>query len=59
MRDGGRPSEIGLQEQISNRLGRHWLETVVASVKGKAQYMRQVRIEKANTREPLFKRRNN
>jgi len=35
MRDGGRPSEIGLQEQISNRLGRHWLETVVASVKGK------------------------
>jgi len=42
MRDGGRPSEIGLQEQVSNHLERRWLKTVVASVREKALTMRQV-----------------
>jgi hypothetical protein len=59
MRDGDRPSEIGLQGQISNHLERHRINARVVSVKEKAQSMRQVRIEKANTREPSFKCRNN
>ncbi len=49
MRDGGRPSEIGLQGQVSNRLERHWPKARVVSVKEKAYSMRQVRIKKANT----------
>jgi hypothetical protein len=36
MRDGGRPSEYGLQEQFSNHLERRWLKTVVVSVEEKA-----------------------
>jgi hypothetical protein len=42
MKDGGRPSENGLQEQFSNHLERCWLKTVVVNVKETAQYMRQV-----------------
>jgi hypothetical protein len=42
MRDGGRPSEIVLQGQISNPFVRRWLKTVVVSDKEKAQNMRQV-----------------
>lgn len=42
MRDGGRPSEDGLQEQFSNHFERRWLKTVVVNVKEKAQPMRQV-----------------
>ena len=42
MRDGGGPSEIGLQEQTSNHLERHRLNALVVSVKEKAQVMRQV-----------------
>jgi hypothetical protein len=37
MRDGGRPSEIGLQGQVSNHLERHRLNAFVVSVKEKAQ----------------------
>jgi hypothetical protein len=42
MEDGGRPSEYGLQEQFSNRLERHRLNTIVVNVKEKTQHMRQV-----------------
>jgi hypothetical protein len=35
VRDGGRPSEAGLQEQVSNHLERRWLKTVVVNVNGK------------------------
>lgn len=42
MKDGGRPSEIGLQGRVSNHLERRWLKTVVVNVKEKAQIMRQV-----------------
>ena len=58
MGDGGRSSAIGLQGQIANHLERHRLKTIVVSVKEKARSTRQVRIEKANTREPSFKCRN-
>jgi hypothetical protein len=58
MRDGGRSSEIGLQGRVSNHIERHRLNAVVVSVKEKAQPMRQVRVEKANTSEPSFKCRN-
>ena len=58
MRDGGRSSGIGLQGQVPNRLERHWSKARVVSVKEKAHVMRQVRIKKANTREPSFKCRN-
>ena len=57
--DGGfRPSEVCLQGPISNHPERHWLKTVVVSVREKAWRTRQVWIEKANTREPSFKCRN-
>jgi len=57
--DGGfRPSEVGLQGLASNHPERHWLKTVVVSVREKACCIRQVWIEKANTREPSFKCRN-
>jgi hypothetical protein len=57
IRDGGyRPSEVCLQGPTLSGIG---LKTVVVSVREKAWRTRQVWIEKANTREPSFKCRNN
>ena len=41
-RDGGSPSEIGMQVQISNRLKLLWLKATVVSVEEKAYEIRQV-----------------
>jgi len=36
MEDGGRPSGVGLQEQVSNHLKLLWSRALVVSVKEKA-----------------------
>ena len=41
-RDGGSPSEIGMQVQISNHLKLLWLKAMVVSVEEKAYEIRQV-----------------
>ena len=41
-RDGGSPSEIGMQAQISNRLKLLWAKAMVVSVEEKACEIRQV-----------------
>ncbi len=38
VRDEGRPFAVGLQGRAANHLERHWLKTVVVSVKEKAQH---------------------
>jgi len=58
-RDEGRPLEVGLQEQASNRLKLRRSRAVVVSVDGKGGAgLRQVRIEKTNASEPLMTCRN-
>ena len=47
-RDGGRPSEIGMQVQIPNHLKLLWTKAMVVSVEEKAHEMCQVRIKKVN-----------
>ena len=41
-RDGGSPSEIGMQVQISNHLKLLWAKAMVVSIEEKAHRMRQV-----------------
>jgi hypothetical protein len=41
-RDGGSPSEIGMQAQISNRLKLLWPKATVVSIEEKAYEIRQV-----------------
>jgi len=41
-RDGGSPSEIGMQVQISNHLKLLWLKATVVSIEEKAYEIRQV-----------------
>ncbi len=41
-RDGGRPSEVGMQVQISNHLKLLWSKTTVVSIEEKAYGIRQV-----------------
>ena len=41
-RDGGRPSEIGMQVQIPNHLKLLWSKATVVSVEEKAYKIRQV-----------------
>ena len=54
-KDEGRPLEVGLQEQASNRLKLRRSRAVVVSVDGKGGAgLRQVRIEKTNASEPLM-----
>ena len=43
-----------LRGAASNRLGLRWLKTVVVSVEEKAQFMRQVGIEKVSESESLL-----
>jgi hypothetical protein len=55
--DGGWPSGIALQGEVSNYRKLLRLRAVVVSVAEKAHVMRQVRAGKANVSEPLLKRR--
>jgi putative transposase len=58
-KDEGRPLEVGLQEQASNRLKLRRSRAVVVSVDGKGGAgLRQVRIKKTNASEPLMTCRN-
>ena len=58
-KDEGRPLEVGLQEQASNRLKLRRSRAVVVSVDGKGGAgLRQVRIEKTNASKPLMTCRN-
>ena len=57
--DEGRPLEVGLQEQASNRLKLRWSRAIVVSVDGKGgARLRQVRFEETNASEPLMTCRN-
>ena len=65
-KDEGRPLEVGLQEQASNRPKLQRLRVFVVSVEGKGGgILRQVRFKETNESEPLmtcrnvFKRRRN
>ncbi|WHZ23019.1 MAG: hypothetical protein OJF47_002131 [Nitrospira sp.] len=52
--DEGRPLEVGVQAQASNRGQRRRSRVVVVSVAGKGgETLRQVRIKKTNASEPL------
>ena len=56
IKDEGRPLEVGLQEQASNRLKLRGSSAFVVSVDGKGgARLRQVRIEETNASEPLMK----
>src|SRR5215472_839926 len=55
--DGGGPSGIALQGEVSNHRKLLRLRAVVVSVAEKAHMMRQVGAGKANVSEPLLKRR--
>ena len=58
-KDEGRPLEVGLQEQTSNRVKRRRARALVVSVEGKGGApLRQVRIKKTNASEPLMTCRN-
>jgi transposase InsO family protein len=58
-KDEGRPLEVGLQEQASNRLKLRRLRACVVSVEGKGgARLRQVGIKKTNASEPLMTCRN-
>ena len=58
-KDEGRPLEVGLQEQASNRLKLRGLRALVVSVEGKGgARLRQVGIKKTNASEPLMTCRN-
>ncbi len=48
------PFGVVLRGMASNRLGLRWLKTVVVSVEEKAQFMRQVGIEKVSESESLL-----
>lgn len=57
--DGGRPLEVGLQEQASNRHELHWLRAIVVNVDGKGgARLRQVRFKETNGSKPLMTCRN-
>jgi hypothetical protein len=56
-RDGGRPAEVGCQEQASNRLKRLSLRVAVVSVEEKSRITRKVWIRKTNESESLLTRR--
>ncbi|MET4214504.1 transposase InsO family protein [Bradyrhizobium sp. LA2.1] len=57
--DGGRPLEVGLQEQTSNRHELHWLRAIVVNVDGKGgARLRQVRFKETNGSKPLMTCRN-
>ena len=57
--DEGRPLEVGLQEQASNRHKLHWSRAIVVNVDGKGgARLRQVRIKETNASEPLMTCRN-
>jgi hypothetical protein len=58
-RDEGRPLEVGLQEQASNRHELHWSRASVVNVDGKGgARLRQVRFRETNESEPLMTCRN-
>src|SRR5690606_25723993 len=54
----GRPSEVGLQELISNRCMRLQLRVAVVSDTLKGSFNCQVTIQKATAKEPLIRCRN-
>jgi len=54
-RDGGRPSEAGLQEEASNHCKLLRLRVEVVNVAEKAQTIASGEIKKANASEPLMK----
>ena len=57
--DGGRPLEVGLQEQASNRHELHWSRAIVVNVDGKGgARLRQVRFKETNGSKPLMTCRN-
>jgi putative transposase len=57
--DEGRPLEVGLQEQASNRHELHWLRANVVNVGGNGgARLRQVRFKETNESEPLMTCRN-
>ena len=55
--DGGRPAEVGCQEQASNHLKRLSLRVAVVSVEETSSMTWQVGIKKTNASEPLLTRR--
>ena len=55
--DGGRPADVGYQEQVSNHLKWLLLRATVVSIKEKSSLTRQVGIRKTNKTEPLLTRR--
>jgi hypothetical protein len=58
-RDEGRPLEVGLREQASNRHKLRWLRATVVSVDGKGgEILCQVGIKETNASEPLMTCRN-
>ena len=58
-KDEGRPLEVGLQEQASNRHEPHWSRAIVVNVDGKGgARLRQVRFRETNASEPLMTCRN-
>jgi putative transposase len=57
--DEGRPLEVGLQEQASNRHELHWSRAIVVNVDGKGgARLRQVRFKETNGSKPLMTCRN-
>ena len=57
--DEGRPFEVGLQEQASNRHELHWSRAIVVNVDGKGGAgLRQVRFKETNESKPLMTCRN-
>jgi putative transposase len=57
--DEGRPLEVGLQEQASNRHELHWSRAIVVNVDGKGgARLRQVSFRETNASEPLMTCRN-
>ena len=57
VKDGGRPSEIGIQVLISNHLWVLWSNTMVLSAERKGRKTGQVSALKLNESEELMKRR--
>ena len=58
-RDGGGPSEVGLQEQASHSRKLRWSRAIVVSVMGKGVINHvMLRIRETNASEPLTKCRN-
>ena len=57
--DEGRPFEVALQEQASNRHELHWSRAIVVNVDGKGGAgLRQVRFKETNESKPLMTCRN-